>query len=230
MVCKNLGAALLMMTVPLMADTFNYVNWTGSTATTATGNIGSITVTYSSTDLNFVQTGTSTSPWNGYSPASTFQSALVVNAPPNAQIIGISGTAAAHTVTFSQAVTNVVMDLVSLGQPALGTQYIFSSPFTILTIGPSTQFGGGTSTLVASGNTLTGTEGDGVILFAGPLTTIAWTGANPEFWNGFTFGIDAATNGVSSTPAPSSLLLVTGGLAVLEVIFFLMGRRRQNAI
>lgn len=228
---KGLGIALLISMVPLIAgDPFNYVTWTGSTATTATGNIGGITVTYSSTDLQFVQTGTTASPWNGYSPASTFQSALVNNAPPNAQIVGIDGTSATHTVTFSQAVTNIVMDIVSLGQPALGTQYIFNSPFTILTIGPSTEFGGGTNSLVASaGNTLTGHEGDGILVFPGPLTTLSWTGANPEFWNGFTFGIDANTNSTTATPAPSSLLLIMTGLAAMGLVSFLIGRRRQHA-
>src|SRR5579871_3715430 len=133
---RKLATALLVAIVPAMAaDTFNYVSWTGSTANSATGNIGTITVTYSSTDLQFVQKGATTSPWNGYAPAATFESSLVGNAPPNAQIVGIEGTAVSHTVTFSQPVTNVIMDIVSLGQPGTGTSYTFNTPFTILTIG-----------------------------------------------------------------------------------------------
>jgi hypothetical protein len=223
----HLITCLLIALIPATAaDTFNYVNWTSSTSSSVTGTIGSTTVTYSSTDLSFAQLS-GNSPWGGYLPASTWMSSLVGNPPPNAQIIGIQGTSATHTITFSQPVSNVIMDLVSLGAPGNGTQYAFTSPFTILNIGPSNQYGGGTNTLQQSGNTLTGNEGDGIILFAGPLTSITWTGANPEFWNGFTIAVDS-TQTPLPTPLPSTAMLMLLGLAAVGGIFYFISRRQAS--
>ena len=230
---SKIAVAFLVAIVPaLAADSFNYVNWTGSTATTATGAIGAITVNYSSSDIDFVQTGATATPWLGYAPTTTWQGGLVSNAPANAQIIAVTGAAVTHTITFSQSVTNVAMDIVSLGQVGLGTQYVFSAPFTIQNQGASNQFGGGT--LVSSpGNTLTGNEGNGVIVFAGPLTTLTWTGANPEGggaeWGGFTFAIDAVTNAAPpATPVPSSILLTLVGLIAAGAMFAMTSRRSAS--
>lgn len=187
------------------ASTYTYVDWTSSTATTATGSLfGSITVSYSG-EIAFTQTSSGTNFW---SPTGTFTTATISNGPPNSDIVAIDGTATTHTVTFSSPVTDVIMDILSLGQPGLGTQYIFNQPFSIVQIGPSSAFGGGTTTLTQSGNTLTGHEGDGVLLFSGPISSITWTGANPEFWNGFTFGaLSVATSGVPE-PATSAFTVI----------------------
>ena len=220
-VCFLVAAAIGV--VPAVSGaTFTYVNWTSSTGPTAgaagtvSGTLfGTINVTYSG-ELRFAQTGTISSPWNGYLPVSTFTSALVSNAPPNDQIIGIDGAAGfTDTVTFSSPVNNLIMDIVSLGQPGLGTAYTFNTPFTILNIGPSNQFGGGTTTLTETGNTLTGHEGDGIIEFAGPISSLSWTGtATPEFWNGFTFGAQSPVT--STIPEPA-----TWGLSGIGIILAL---------
>jgi hypothetical protein len=103
------------------------------------------------------------------------------------------------------------MDIVSLGAPSVSTAYTFNTPFTILQIGPSNEYGSGT--LTQSGDTLTGTEGDGIIEFAGPVSSLSWTATDPEFWNGFTFG---AKNSVAvATAEPSTLLMLGTGLAAL---------------
>ena len=202
------------------ADTITYVNWTSSTGPvantgTVTGTLfGSLNVTYSG-ELQFAQKGTTSSPWIGYLPASTWESALVSNAPPNAQIVAIDGlTGFTDTVTFSSPVNNLFMDIVSLGQGGVGTNYTFSSPFTILNIGPSAEYGGGATSLSKSGNTLTGHEGDGVIEFAGPISSLSWTAATPEFWNGFTFGADSPATSVVPEPAYPLLIISTGLIAV----------------
>ncbi len=201
------------------ADTISYVNWTSSTGPVSqTGTVsgtlfGSINVTYSG-ELQFAQTGNISSPWHGYLPAGTWESALVSNAPPNDQIIAIDGLVGfTDTVTFSSPVNNLIMDIVSLGQPGVGTSYTFDKPFTILNIGPSTEFGGGTATLTQSGNTLTGHEGDGILEFSGPISSLSWTGASPEFWNGFTFGAE----GPATVPEPALPLVISAGLIAIVV-------------
>jgi hypothetical protein len=124
-------------------------------------------------------------------------------------------------VTFSSPVNNLIMDIVSLGQPGIGTKYTFTSPFTILNIGPSNEFGGGTATLSESGNTLTGVEGDGIIEFAGPISSLSWTASNPEFWNGFTFGAESPAT--STVPEPAYPLLIIG------TSFIALGIKRGRA-
>ncbi len=230
--CATLVLALASGLVSQVSGaTFTYVNWTSSTtpvanAGTVSGTLfGSINVTYTG-ELQFAQTGTQNSPWGGYLPVSTFTSSLVSNAPPNDQIIGIDGlTGFTDTVTFSAPVTNLVMDIVSLGQGGVPTNYTFNQPFTILTIGPSNQFGGGTNTLAESGNKLTGTEGDGLIEFSGTFTSLSWTGGSPEYWNGFTFGAQSAATG---TPEPGTWGLAGIGAMLILAIGSLRTRRAER--
>jgi hypothetical protein len=210
-----LPLAVTVCLVPAMADSFTYVDWTSATSDTVSGSIGSITVDYSG-ELSFAQTGSDSSPWAGYDPTSTFESALVANAPSDDQIIAITGAPGyTDTITFSTPVTNLIMDLVSLGNVNTPTEYTFDSPFTILSTGPSNEYGGGLDSLTASnGNeTVTGAEGDGTILFNGPITTLSWTASNPEYWNGFTFGID--DDQLSDAPEPSSWMVMATGLLIL---------------
>lgn len=49
-----------------------------------------------------------------------------------------------------------------------------------------------------------GHEGDGVLEFPGTFTSISWTAANPEFWNGFTFGEAGGGGTTSGVPEPAS--------------------------
>ncbi len=211
--------AFVLCCISAHADTVSYVNWTSSSISGGTGTVsgtllgGSVAVTYTG-QVSFAQiNGIGTNFW---SPASTFTSATVSNAPPDADMIAILGSpGVTNTVTFSAPVSGLIMDIMSLGQPGIGTAYTFDTPFTILQIGPSTSFGGGTTTLTASGNTLTGHEGDGIIQFAGPVTSISWTGAaTPEFWNGFTFGAPGQPTTVP-VAEPSNMALLGTGLVGL---------------
>jgi hypothetical protein len=122
-------------------------------------------------------------------------------------MIAILGTDTTHTITFGTPVVNPVMDIVSLGQAGIDTQYDFSlssgQSMSILEQGPSYGFWGCDTCLSLSGTTLTGTEGDGVIQFIGTFTSLTWTGANPENWNGFTFGVPVV-DPPNATPEPAT--------------------------
>jgi hypothetical protein len=110
-------------------------------------------------------------------------------------------------------VVNPIMEIVSLGRTAIGTQYAFSlSPgqsMSILAQGPSSAFNGCDTCLSLSGTTLTGHEGDGVIQFTGTFNSISWTGANPEFWNGFTFGVTSLPSGVPEPATWGTMLIAS---------------------
>jgi hypothetical protein len=115
-------------------------------------------------------------------------------------------------------VVNPIMDIVSLGQPGAPTHYIFSlsdgQTMSVLNQGPSNAFGGCSTCLSLSGANLAGSEGDGVVQFTGTYTTLSWTGSNPEFWNGFTFGVTGLATTETPEPGTEVTLLIAGMIGV----------------
>jgi hypothetical protein len=216
----------------VFGSTIDWTNWqTQPTSTSANGTllVGStpVTVSYSG-EIAFTQlNGTGT---DYFLPSTTFTAPPTVpNAPPS-DMIAIDGTATTHTITFSSAVVNPIMEIVSLGQPGFGTQYDFSlgagQSMSILNQGPSNNFGGCNTCLSLSGSNITGTEGDGVIQFVGTYTSLTWTGANPEYWNGFTFGV---TGLASTTTAPEPATWGTLLFALLSGVPFAARRMRVKS-
>jgi hypothetical protein len=106
------------------------------------------------------------------------------------------------------AVTNPILDIVSLGNPLNPVSYIFSATPVILSQGPGWFAGGCSTCLSVSGNTLTGTEGDGIIEFVGSFTSISWTTTGTEDFNGITAGV-ADASGVPEPATWSGLLIVS---------------------
>lgn len=158
-----------------------------------------------------------------WSPDSTYQSAQVDNAP-GFEGIQLYGTAnMTYRVTLSEAIKDPIMAIATLGSGGDSATYVFDSPFTILSQGPSCCWGGTDHSLVQQpGNVLEGWEGSGIIQFIGTYNTFSWTVPNPEYWHGFTFGIRTTerleptppppSNGI---PEPTSLLLMGIGFAGL---------------
>ena len=197
------------------AATVDWAAWTSATGGTVTGSAtdGSSTVgiTYSGATPGFIQlnnTGT-----NYYAPSAPFLSASVSNAPGTTDIIALSD-AGTSTITFSQAVVNPLIALVSWN-------------------GANVTFGGGADTqaydiqYLSSGcgywgcgtygsptaNSFTGVgELHGVIELVGTYTSISFTDTTPEYWHGLTVGFE----GVASTvpEGSESALLLAGLLAV----------------
>lgn len=223
--------ALLAATLPMMVAmqaapalatpvTYTYVSWTSATASSgatngsATGTITSggqtVTVSYSG-DVAGAQTNNSGT--NYYNPASTFENSTVANAPTSPDIIQLSEASSyTDTLTFSSAIVNPIIDIVSLGGGG-SVSYTFNAAPTILGQGTD-DWGGCNTCLSVSGDTLTGTEGSGVIQFDGSFTSITWTTTGGEYWNGITVGDVAAT----PTPEPGSIFLLGSGLAGLALL------------
>ncbi len=210
----TLASTLLLASLSLpAAAAADWTRWTTQSGPTAvSGQLidagTTVGVSYSG-EVDFTQlNGTGV---NYFQPLSTFTAANVPNAPAF-DMIAISGTASLHTITFSQAVTDPVLAIVSLGQPGIGTQYSFSlaggQSMSILSQGPSSAWGGCATCLSLSGTTLTGHEGDGLVQFRGTFTQLSWTGANPEYWNGITVG-------VAPVPEPAGWALLSLGLLAM---------------
>jgi MYXO-CTERM domain-containing protein len=78
------------------------------------------------------------------------------------------------------------------------------------------------TSLTQSGNTLFGTEGNGLLKFSGPIQDLTWTNPVSEYYYGFSAGFDAAST--STVPEPTSVaLLGTGLLGLVPAI-----RRRRR--
>jgi len=186
------------------------VDWTDWTSTTvgAPGVLGTLTTGGTAVDVSFsgaysfAQTSGGTNYW---SPSAPYISATVSNAPPASDIIALS-TGGTATITFSQAVQNPLLALVSWN----GNTVDFGVPIVILSYGTG-YWGNGTPVLNADGTGFFGSgEVHGVIELPGSYTSISFTHTS-ENWHGFTVGA-FGLGGPVGVPEPATMLLLGAGL------------------
>jgi hypothetical protein len=200
---------LIAVATQASAQTINWADWTSNTSATLPGN----TVTYSNTDgSSYLVTD-----YPSWGPASSYADGLVITNPPPSgnnivQIFG--GNTDLETITFSQAITNPVFAIWSLGSSGTTASFVFNQTPTFVAGGPSNEYTG--SAIVVSGNTVSGAEGNGTIQFLGTFSSISWTNPTYENWYGFTVG--------APVPEPGSYALMVAGLAFVGVLV----RRRRT--
>lgn len=153
-----------------------------------------------------------------YAPASTFADGTVVdNAPTSANgIIQLAGgNANINTITFSSPVVDPVMAIWSLGSGGATATFVFSDATPVFVAGgPSNEYGG--SAISVSGNTVTGREGNGTVMFKGTFSSLSWTNPDYEWWYGFNVGIAGVSSGTPvGVPEPGPLGLLVLGLVGL---------------
>ncbi len=152
---------------------------------------------------------------NYFTSLSTYTSSTVSNAATNGGLIAINGDGTRNTITFSTPVTGLIFSEVSMGQAGVPTTYTFNDTFTVLSCGAGNPYGGGCFNQAAgsTGNTLlSGHESDGTIEFDGAISSLSFTTANGEYWNGFDIGLLPQTSTTGVTPEVSTLALVGSGL------------------
>jgi hypothetical protein len=190
----------------------SWTDWTSADSSTASGTLsvdGSPVAIEYSGSLSFSQLGTGINYWTEGNPAPYTGNSIVDNAPTASEMLALNGTTA-NTITFSEALLNPLMAIVSLGRTNLPVTYDFDTSFSVLSEGRG-YWGDGWYTLGAD-DTLTGYELHGVIQFEGLVSSISWTNNPNEYWHGFTFGVAAET---APVPEPSTWLLLGTGLAGL---------------
>jgi len=186
------------------AALISWTSWTSSGTGTAEGAMSllGVTVSYSGEMLGL----DSNSP--SWQPESTYSGGTVDNAPPQSggRIWLDGGTSTVDTITFSTPVVNPVMAIWSLGDSVTQASFVFddNEPFTIQSGGPDIVYGG--STILASGNTVYGSEVYGTIQFQGTYSQLTWTNPQYEHWFGFTVGAPVAV------PIPAAGWLFGSGL------------------
>jgi len=198
------------------ADTVSWTEWTSAGAGVVDGTMSvgmtSIGVTYSG-PYDFAQlNGAGTNYWTN---PTIYTGGPVSNPPPNPDIIAL-GTGGLKTITFSQAVENPIIALVSWN----GNDVDFGTPITILNFGAG-YWGSGTPVLHGDGNGFFGSgEVHGIIELIGTFNSISFTDTS-EGWHGFTVGV---TGAAGTVPEPSSLALL--GLGGMGLAFGAYRRRR----
>lgn len=202
-----LAAAALAGSGLAQSATIDWNQWTSN----ATGSIASTPVT-----ITF--TGQNSSGWNAgypsYGPAGTWaDGTIVANAPTGGIVLLTGGDDGLNTITFSQAVTNPVFAIWSLGQSSINASFDFTNATPVFVAGgPSAEYGG--SAITVSGNDVFGNEGNGTVEFVGTFTSISWTNPTYEYWYGFNVGIA----GVSAVPEPGAIGLLLAGLTLLGLV------------
>lgn len=110
-----------------------------------------------------------------------------------------------YTLTFDQAVDDLYMSLISVGQPNYPVTYSFNDAFTVESYGANYWGYGG---YAINGNNFTGTEFNGILHFAGSFTSISFAVSPYENWHGFNFASFEQTQ----VSEPASAVLLTLGL------------------
>lgn len=195
------------------------IAWTDWTSVSIPGNSASGTIPGSPTTVNFAgpNDGGSTIGTFNWGPSSTYVGGIVGNPPCTGttscmgDIINLTGATppSSNTLTFSAPVTNPVFAVWSLGSssaPATLTFPTGSAP-SIQSTGTNGTFG--FVSLTATGNAVTGREGNGTFLLPGTFTSIPFTASFENFY-GFTVG--AAGPLVGAVPEPGTLALLATGL------------------
>jgi hypothetical protein len=179
---------------------------------------GSVGVTYTGDVLSYTQLNNSPGPYiwdEPYaagevgSPHSHPYTGSGYSAPSENDVIALQKDPSLgyNTITFSKAVLNPIMAIVSMGAPGSELTWTFGAEsFTVLSegIGHWKVLDSDLWKDPVATNVLKGREGNGVIQFWGEFTSIDWTvlPSGGEIYSGFTLG--------AVVPTPSSFAALIG--------------------
>jgi hypothetical protein len=109
--------------------------------------------------------------------------------PSNSDRISITGAGVPkQIISFSRSVSNIVMNIRSLGGSTDEATYKFENNFT-LTGSDSVPYN-----ITKNGSLISGKEGYGQIIFPGNFDEITWSMLDPEAWNDWNIGVTSFYN------------------------------------
>ncbi len=212
----SLVAALVVPMSAMAVPTVNWTLWSDSSSGTTMQNAVAINVSYTGDTV-----GMSTDPAY-YNVPSSFTSAEVPNTPgSNGTIVMVGGASTINVFHFDTPVVNPYMAMFSVGQGGVPVSFNFQDGLTYTLLSQGAGNWGGGSLSPASGSSIVGYEGNGVIKFTGTFTDIRFTTPNYENYYGATIGVSE----VAAVPEPSSYAMLAAGLGLLGWT----ARRRQLA-
>ena len=144
----------------------------------------------------------------------TYISANVPTLPPNSDRIGLGGYGIpTQSLSFSAPVSNIVMNIWSLGNPSTLGSWIFNQPFVILSQNAGQYPAAPYALRSAANNTLNGYEGSGTLQFTGTFASLSWQVVNPEVYAVWNIGVTSASAAVPEPGTWAAAALLVGGAA-----------------
>ena len=200
---KKNFAALTLGSVALLGmqtASAGWIDWASATQGTMDIAGTSVGVTLSGTTPNGFVNGDYY--YNNSSTGGTSVSGTYLGLAPS-DMIRVVGPSS-FTLSFDQAVTDLSMALVSVGQPGLPVTYDFNDSFTASAAGNNYW---NTGSYTINGDDFIGREYNGVLSFSGSFSSISFSTNPGENWHGFNFASNAL-----SVSEPASFVLLGLGL------------------
>lgn len=207
-----LGSALALAVPQAASAAITWTDWQQAGANTVFGTAGGVGVTYTGS-YQFAQTNGGIAYWDSTNWDGT------AGRPSGSDIVALN-TAGTKTITFSSAVSEVYLAIMSWnGQ----SNVVFDRTFTQQGwVNGCGYWGCGTLTNVTPVSFTSNGESHGILRFAGPITTLTFTESNNENWHGIQVGI-----GSTAVPEPATWAMLILGFGAVGGA---MRQRRRTSL
>lgn len=197
------AAVALLVAGAAQAVPVAWTDWSTIGSTGATGTMGGVNVSVATYGGTVMDGPSQTACGNNWWTGTAYTQGTVSNGPTACEQIGLVSSVKV-TVTFSQAIDNLYMALLSVGQLGLTITYDYQGSGFVVDSEGAGAFGNGFYSV--SGDDLIMNEFHGVVRFTSPIQSFSFETSPSENWHAFTFGSGPAL------PEPGSLALVGAAL------------------